>query len=322
MKSVRISGCKARRMRDLWHRPGGNSRTYPPRLRAEQGMKWIQFAAVLLLINTSLYAEQPLIVAHRGASRYAPENTISAFNLAWEQGADAIEGDFHLTADGHIVCIHDRNTKRVSDRDLIVSESTLAELRELDVGAYRGEKFTGSVVPTIAEVFSTIPAHKKIYIEIKCGSEIIPVLIEEITKSGLQREQVVMISFHEKVIQRLKSKTPQYKAFWLSGFKKDESGNITPSLETVLETLKQINADGFSSNGAPEQVIQGIRQHGYECHAWTIDDLQTARRYKEWGVRSITTNVPDYLKKNLFEQAAATDADKPCGSAILAPAAP
>ena len=77
-----------------------------------------------------------MIVAHRGASRDAPENTIPAFKLAWEQGADAIEGDFHLTKDGNIVCIHDGNTENVSNTNLVVRESTLAELRKLDVGAH------------------------------------------------------------------------------------------------------------------------------------------------------------------------------------------
>jgi len=74
----------------------------------------------------------PLIVAHRGASHDAPENTIPAFQLAWQQKADAIEGDFYLTRDNEIVCIHDRTTKRYSDRDLVVAESTLEELRQLD----------------------------------------------------------------------------------------------------------------------------------------------------------------------------------------------
>jgi len=276
-------------------------------------MKFLQIAGILLLICNSNYAEEPMIVAHRGASRDAPENTIPAFKLAWEQGSDAIEGDFHLTEDGHIVCIHDHNTKRVSDRNLVISKSTLTELRKLDVGAYRGKDFKGSVIPTIAEVFSTIPKQKKIYIEIKCGIEIIPVLLEEIEKSGLKQEQIVVICFNKEVIRELKTRTPPYKAFWLSGFKEDKSGKIIPSLETVLQTLKQIKADGFSSNESiTEAFIKGITEHGYEWHVWTVDDLEIAKRFKKWGAKSITTNVPDYIKKNLVEQDAAADADKPC----------
>jgi glycerophosphoryl diester phosphodiesterase len=248
-----------------------------------------------------LPAEGPMIVAHRGASRKAPQNTLPAFKLAWENGADAIEGDFHLTRDGHIVCVHDDNTKRVSDKDLVIKESTLDELRELDVGAYHDKHYRGTIIPTIAEVFLTIPDTKKIYIEIKCGAEIIPKLLEEIKRSGLKREQIVVISLNSKMIQAFKVEAPWFKAFWLSKLEKDTSGKITPSLETVLDTLKQTKADGFSSHKdiISESFIRSIMENGYEYHVWTVDDLKTARLFKNWGAKSITTNVPEYLKKNL-----------------------
>jgi glycerophosphoryl diester phosphodiesterase len=259
---------------------------------------------ILLLGAIMSYAEEPMIVAHRGASRKAPENTIPAFNLAWEQGADAIEGDFRLTKDGHIVCIHDESTKDMSDRDLVITNSTLSDLRKLDLGARHGKEYKGTVIPTIAEVFSTIPEKKMIYIEVKCSESIVPKLLEEIEKSGLTREQIVVISFDPKVIHTLKIKAPQYKALWLSGFKKDESGKVTPSLETVLDVLRQTRADGFSShkNNITEPFIRSLMKHGYEYHVWTVDDLKTARRFVKWGAKSITTNVPAHIKNHLAEQ--------------------
>ena len=238
-----------------------------------------------------------MIVAHRGASRDAPENTIPGFQLAWEQGADAIEGDFHLTRDGHIVCIHDGNTKRVSNTNLVVRATPLAELRKLDVGAYRGEKFKGTAIPTIAEVFATVPEGKKIYIEIKCGAEIIPALLSEIDKSGLTEEQIVVISFKEKVLQELKANAPQYKVSWLCGFQKQKTGEVTPSAENVLNTLKLIQADGLSSSTAvPEALIETVRKKGYQWHVWTVDDPETAIRMNALGAKSITTNVPRAIR--------------------------
>lgn len=242
-----------------------------------------------------------MIVAHRGASRDAPENTMPAFELAWEQGADAIEGDFHLTKDGYIVCIHDSNTEKVSDTNLVIRNVPLAELRKLDVGAYHGKAFKGTTIPTLAEVFSTIPEQKTIYIEIKCGVEIIPALLEEIKKSGLNRDQIVIICFNKRVIQEFKIKAPEFKASWLSGFKTDKSGKISPSLETVLTTLREIKADGFSSSKdiIDEAFVASIMKKGYEYHVWTVDDARTAKRFKKWGAKSITTNVPDYIKRTL-----------------------
>ena len=248
-------------------------------------------------------SEEPLIVAHRGASRQAPENTLPAFNLAWKQGADAIEGDFLLTSDGQIVCIHDKDTRRVAGKKLVVAQSTLAELRQLDVGSYRGPAFKGTRMPTIAEVFATVPKNKKIYIEIKCGTEIIPALLESIKKSGLKNDQIVVICFQHKVIQALKAKAPQFKANWLSSIKKDRSGKLIPSLESIFATLNQIKADGFSSskNLIDETTIRAIMDKGYEHHVWTVDDERTAKRFMQWGTKSITTNVPGSLRSSLFK---------------------
>ncbi len=263
----------------------------------------ICIVAVILLLNISTYAGDPLIVAHRGASRDAPENTLPAFKLAWEQGADAIEGDFHLTKDGHVVCIHDEDTEKTSNRKLLVRATPLDELRKLDVGMGRGEQFKGTVIPTIAEVFSTVPKGRKIYIEIKCGPEIIPALLSEIDNSGLTNDQIVVISFNEKVLQELRAKAPQYKVSWLCGFKKQESGEVTPSVEEVLNTLKLIQSDALSSNTAvPHLMLEALKQHGYEWHVWTVNDREQARSMKVLGAKSITTDVPGYMREHLVEQ--------------------
>ena len=134
------------------------------------------------------------IVAHRGASYDAPENTLAAFRLAWEQGADAIEGDFYLTADGQIVCIHDKTTKRVApgQPELTVAKSTLQELRQLDVGRWKADKFAEERIPTLKEVLAIVPRQKRIFVEIKCGPEIVPILQQQLSDSDLKPEQIVM----------------------------------------------------------------------------------------------------------------------------------
>ena len=122
---------------------------------------------ILLLVSQLVTGQE--IVAHRGASFDAPENTLAAFRLAWEQGADAVEGDFYLTADQQIVCLHDKDTKRTAPNQTsrVVSKSTLAELQQLDVGSWKAEKYKGEKIPTLQEVLKVIPANKKILIEIE-----------------------------------------------------------------------------------------------------------------------------------------------------------
>lgn len=246
-----------------------------------------------------------MVVAHRGASGEAPENTIPAFNLAWKQGADAIEGDFHLTKDGHVVCIHDANTKKVAGKDLVVRNTTLAELKKLDVGAKKGVAFKGTSIPTIREVFGTIPGKGKIYIEIKCGLEIVLPLLKEVSNSNLEKEQVVFICFDAKVLQAVKMRDPRYKAYWLCRIKRNEVGLITPSLEEVVRTLRRVKADGLGSSrdGITDEFIVRLQVAGFEHHVWTVNDIETAQWFVDRGTRSVTTDFPGKIKGALKPKA-------------------
>ena len=245
----------------------------------------------------------PEIIAHRGAAHDAPENTLTAFKLAFEQNADGIEADFHITKDGEIVCIHDANAKRTSGKDLVISESTLSELKQLDFGSWKGEKWKGEKIPAIQEIFSIIPDNKKIFIEIKCGTEIIEPLKKVIEKSELKPNQIVIISFNQNVIKKSKKMLPNQKAYLLTAFKKDEkTDRFHPTAKELIATLEKINADGADCQGIPQidkAFVNEIRKAGKEMHIWTIDDIKTANRFKELGVDSLTSNRPKLLKKSI-----------------------
>src|SRR3954471_8107407 len=151
--------------------------------------------AVLGMI-LAMPASAQVIVAHRGASFDAPENTLAAYRLAWEQGADGAEGDYYLTTDQRIVCIHDPTTRRTGDRDLDVAKSTFDELRKVDVGSWKNAKYKGEQIPTIDEVLAIVPPGKLYFIEVKCGPEILPGIEAAIAKSGVKTEQLRIISFN------------------------------------------------------------------------------------------------------------------------------
>ena len=89
------------------------------------------------------------IVAHRGASHDAPENTVASARLAWKQGADAVETDIHLTRDGKVIVSHDKTTRRTTGRDGVIQEMTLAELRALDAGSWKSKEFAGEKLPLL-----------------------------------------------------------------------------------------------------------------------------------------------------------------------------
>ena len=256
----------------------------------------------LAIFSIASAQADPFIVAHRGASHDAPENTLPAFQLAWKQGADAIEGDFHLTKDGQIICIHDYDTKRVAGTKLIVKDSTMEQLRSLDAGQWFKADFKGTRLPTFAEVAATVPDGKKFYIEVKCGPEIVPTLVRDLIKTGLDAQQFVIISFNAAVIREMKKQAPGFKAYWLSSF--DKKSPLKPSIEQVLTTCREIKADGFSSkadNRIDEAFISGIRKAGYEYHCWTVDDPALGKRFLGMGTQSITTNKPAFMRAALMK---------------------
>ena len=251
-------------------------------------------------------AKRVEIIAHRGASHDAPENTIAAFELAWGQGADGIEGDFYLTADGHIVCIHDRTTKRTTggEVDLDVQKTTLAELRQLDVGRWKGEQFAGQRIPTLQEVLALVKPGKKSYLETKSGPEIVEPMRRIIANSSLPPEQIVVIAYNADTVAETRRLLPQLKVYWLTSYRhNDETGVWTPTLDQVLATLDQSNAHGLNTNAnlniVHEAFVAALREKGHEFHAWTINDGELARRFRDLGVDSITTDRPGWLREQL-----------------------
>jgi glycerophosphoryl diester phosphodiesterase len=247
------------------------------------------------IIIMGMTENKTLIIAHRGISREAPENTIPAFKLAFEREFDGIEADFRLTKDGEIVCIHDRSTFKVARIRKIVKKSTLAELKKLDVGLWFSKSWQGLTIPTLREVLQVIPQGKKLFMEIKCGVEIIPKLLQILNNSQFPREQLIVISFNSKVIQTLKKYAPFLKTLLLSSLEINyQSRRLIPSVKNVLKKLQLIQADGFSSQAhklLDQEFVDKIQKAGYEYHVWTVDDAETLQKFRQMGVNSITTNL-------------------------------
>jgi glycerophosphoryl diester phosphodiesterase len=243
------------------------------------------------------------LIAHRGASHDAPENTIAAFRLAWEQGANGIEGDFRLTRDGEIVCLHDATTGRTAGVDLAVADSTLAQLRELDAGAWKGGAWAGEPIPTLREVIATVPPGKKLFIELKSGPEILSPLADVLNGSGLDPEQVAIFSFDEELITASRELFPRSKRLWITDYTRDWlSGGWKPTIGEILQTLERTGVDGLASEAhrlVDAAFVQAIRAAGMELHLWTVDAPRTAARFLALGVDSIITNRPGWLQSSL-----------------------
>ena len=267
------------------------------------------FLLLTLTVGVTSVAEAQFIVAHRGASYDAPENTLAAFRLAWERNADAIEGDFYLTADQQIACIHDKTTKRTAPNqpELSVAESTLAELRTVDVGSWKNARFADERIPTLEEVLATVPDGKQIFVEIKCGPEILPVLSRQLAASKLKPEQITLICFDAAVVTEARKTMRQYRANWLTGYRQEsETSPWTPSIEDVLKTLVRTKATGLGSQGNLKVIdakfVEKVRRAGFGFHVWTVNDPEAARTFRSLGAESITTDRPAFIRKALADR--------------------
>lgn len=260
----------------------------------------------IMAVTTPATAFGQLLVAHRGASHEAPENTLAAFVLAWERGADGVEGDFRLTRDGRLACLHDSDTQRVAGRKLVASESTLAELRALDVGGWKHPRYRGQRVPTLEEVAATVPEGKLLVVELKSGPEIVPPLAAALERVALRHQQVAIISFDDQTIAACARRLPEIRRHWLTGFKQSEAGAWTPPIDRVTSTLKNSHATGLGAQANREALgddaIRALAAGGApEFHVWTVDDPAVARFYLDRGAEWITTNRPGWLREQLVK---------------------
>ena len=257
----------------------------------------------------------PLLIAHRGASAQAPENTLAAFQLGLDQQAQGIEGDFRLTQDGQIVCLHDADTKRTGDKNLQVHQSTLAELKKVDVGLWKEKAFQGERIPTLQEVLDLLPADKLFFLEVKCGPEIIEPLKAVLKSWPKVIDRLSVIAFDPRVIVTMRKELPKVQANWLTKFEDKNDSLLSklklglrkpdwqPKGEEVADVLAKLGTNGVgvqaNLSAVDEKFVAPLHAKEIGLHVWTVDDAKAAMRFATLGFRSITTNRPQALRKEM-----------------------
>ena len=243
----------------------------------------------------------PAYIAHRGASREAPENTLASVNLAWEQGAESVEIDVYLSADGRLVVIHDDDTKRTAGVSLKVEQATAAELGALDVGRLKGERYAGEKIPFLEEVIATIPAGKTLYVEVKSDSRILPHLMRAINAGG-KRQQIVLIGFDLEVITAFKTLAPEVPTYRLVDAQRDKETQVyVPYARELIEQTRKAGLQGLALHFGPLDAayVRAVREAGLEVYVWTVNDPNEAMRMLEMGIERITTDRPRWLKQQV-----------------------
>ena len=269
------------------------------------------------------------VIAHRGASAYAPENTLAAFKLAREQNADWFELDCTLTKDGEVVVIHDDDTERTTGVPGKVAKMTLAEVKALDAGAWKSPEFAGERMPTLAEALDLAKGLQiGVYIEIKDSAndyalmrrilestdgsktlsphqrrqvarmiresksrnyDLTVAVIDLVRRHGM-KHQVVIQSFSPIVCAVALHDAPQLRTEFLAA--KDEKK--PEQWPYVLRWEQLLGSAGFNlhTDSVDPQLVARLHDEGKSIAVWTVDDEQTMKRLADWRVDAIITNKP------------------------------
>lgn len=246
----------------------------------------------------SCYLDRPLNFAHRGASYEAPENTLAAFLLAAELGADGVELDVHLSQDGEVVVIHDFALESTSNGQGLVRDKTLSALKQLDAGGWFDPSFSGLRIPTLQEVIDAVGDHLLLNIELKTKSLRDNGLAEAVVRTIEDNhllDRVVVSSFNPLALRWIKQLNP-----WVS------VGLLyTPEQPVLLRRpwlryLIRCEALHPHHSTVDSAYIHWARQQGYRVHTWTADDPGQMWQLMRHGVDLIITNRPDLLRQVLL----------------------
>ena len=259
----------------------------------------VGFFTVELLVNGRVVAENVLndiqITAHRGYSEIAPENTLLSVEAAIDALADYIEIDVTQTADGVVVLLHDKSLKRTAGVNKNIWQVSYDELMEYDIGAYKGEGFAGTTVPTLYDVLCFAKGKVNFNIEIKYNKyndgivERVMMIIEEL---GMENECVITSSY-KKYLEEVKN------------FNEDMVTGLIISTIAGAD-FEEENIDFYSVNAGilTENIVAAIHRAGKEVHVWTVDNKRDLERMKQYNVDNIITNNPITAREIIYRNSA------------------
>ncbi len=237
---------------------------------------------------------KPLILGHRGARRQAPENTIPAFIRALNLGADGVELDVQLSADGVVVVFHDDQLDHLTDGHGPVSSLTWAQLQQLDAGKYFGADFAGTRLCTLEEALRVLEPAKLINVELKgtAGAEQAngPAALAqrtlELVRAAEMLNRVVFSSFDAGYLAELRRLDGQAALAWLFGAKLFRRPPWRLAKELGLEAIHP------SRLAVSARLVRQAHERGLKVRVWTVDDPAEARRLAGWGVEGLITDYP------------------------------
>ncbi len=228
-----------------------------------------------------------LIIAHRGASSYAPENTMAAFDLALQMEASHLELDVHLTRDDHLVVIHDATVDRTTNGTGPVADQTLTVLQTLDAGAWFGEAFAGARIPTLADVLTRYQGRAHLHIELKGHTAHLPQRTVDLVRAHGMAQHVTFTSFQHPHLRTMRAYAPELPTGWLVG-------EISEAVIAQAHALGCTQLCPRAPLVTPE-IVQRLHAERFRVRAWGVANEAMMRQVVEAGADGMTVNFPDKL---------------------------
>jgi len=232
-----------------------------------------------------------LVIAHRGASGHAPENTLAAFRLALQMGAQAIEFDVHQTLDHELVVGHDDDLKRCGggDKRRMKNIHWENEAEKIDVGSWFDKRFAGERLPRLDDVFDLVPPSVELHLEIKHGSSVYPGIEERVVdlihhRGGLRR--TLVSSFDHEALYSVRSLDEKVRLGYLLGLN---------TLRTAFKEMKELSAESLnlSARQATARAVKGAHDRGWKVYVYTVNTPAERDRLNALGVDGIFCNYPE-----------------------------
>ncbi len=232
---------------------------------------------------------RPLVLAHRGASADAPENTLAAFRLALAQGADGVELDVWRCRTGEVVVHHDPDLRRTAGVPLRVRDATLDALRSADVGAWRSERFRGERVPLLAEVLAAIPG-AIVNVELKSAGPPdlgLPAAVARAIRAAGAGDRCIVSSFQPVLLAVARVVAPELRRGVLF-----EGGRGWVLRERIGRIAGRPCAVHPPASVVDARRVRAWSRAGLAVHVWTVDDPERVRQLAALGVSAVITNRP------------------------------
>ncbi|NLB20250.1 MAG: glycerophosphodiester phosphodiesterase [Clostridium sp.] len=236
-----------------------------------------------------------IIYAHRGNSSKYPENTMLAFESAIALGADGIETDVHLTKDGVLVITHDEEISRVSTGKGMIKDLTLEELRQYDFGSFKGEEFSGQLIPTLDDLLDLVEDNDVLLnIEIKMGFILYPGLEEKLYKKIKERgfmDRTIFSSFNHYSLAMLKEIDPTVKtgALYQSGLYEAHNYAKTFGANALHPYYMAFDAS----------LLKDCHDNNLKVNLWTVNNANQAKAFLDMGIDGVITDYPEELINEL-----------------------